>query len=301
MKPTTIKPTTFSQFYSSQGLLANARVSSMGKALLTSALLMGWTVGSVEAQIIYSQDFNAPGATAASVGWTSGFGYSGENSYANIVTNTGVGGSGALVTTVNVTSGSTLGAFAEHYSQSIVFPAGASFANISLTADVTGNVTGAPFSFQIQDDGSHYITFNSTVGSAGTYQSVGGLLNTANGVNPAFNFAASFYKFDLGFNSSSLWVNGLDSLTIDNVVLQTIAPPSSLVPFPLTIAKQGGGSLVLTWPGVVGHNYAVQVKGALNEAQWFNLASPMTATATTTSYTNNLTSGASQFYRIVSE
>src|ERR1035438_1542649 len=105
MKPTTVKPTTFSQFllFMSQGLLANARVSSMGNALLTSALLMGWTVGSVEAQIIYSQDFNAPGATTASVGWISGFGYSGESSYTNIVTNTGIAGSGALVTTVDVT------------------------------------------------------------------------------------------------------------------------------------------------------------------------------------------------------
>src|SRR5450759_2306986 len=118
MKPTTIKPTTFSQFllFMSQGLLANARVSSMGKALLTSALLMGWTVGSVEAQINYSQDFNAPGATAASVGWTSGFAFSGGDSYANIVTNTGIAGSGALVTTVNIIDGPNLGAFAEHYS-----------------------------------------------------------------------------------------------------------------------------------------------------------------------------------------
>src|ERR1035438_10736330 len=106
MKPTTIKPTTFSQFllFMSQGLLANARIVSMGKALLTSALLMGWTVGSVEAQLIYSQDFNAPGATPSSLGWASGFGYSGESSYTQAINNTGVGGSDALVTTVDVTS-----------------------------------------------------------------------------------------------------------------------------------------------------------------------------------------------------
>jgi hypothetical protein len=254
----------------------------------------------------YFQNFNAPGATAASVGWNGGFAYSGGDSETQVLNPTaGVGGTGGLVTTVNITDPTSLGAFTQFYSGTIALPPEASIANLSLTADFTGNQTGVPFSFKINDNAGHYIVFNNnTVGSAGTFQSVGGLLSSANGIDPDFDFASTAgYSIFLSLDSGGTtpWAIGTGSLTIDNVVLQTIAPPSSLAPFPLTIARQAGGALALAWPSVAGHSYAVQVSGALSGTQWFNLASPITATSTNLSYTNNLVTGAAQFYRIQSE
>lgn len=223
-----MKTTIISQYFPfmNQSVHGKARKSSVVNALLTSTLLIGCTVGSVDAQSLYSQNFDASGATPASVGWTSGFGYSGESSYTQAINNTGVGGSDALVTTVDVTDGSSLGAFVEYYTEGITFPTGANFSNISLTADVTGNITGAPFSFGIQDNNSDYITFNGTVSNAGVFQSVGGLLNTANSLNSSFNFASPYFKLDLTFGASPAWTTGSDNLTIDNVALTMVPEPS---------------------------------------------------------------------------
>ncbi|HWH72490.1 MAG TPA: hypothetical protein VNT26_24220, partial [Candidatus Sulfotelmatobacter sp.] len=246
----------------------------------------------------YTQGFDAPGATPSSVGWNGGFAYSGGSGATKAITQTGVGGSGALVTSVNVTDPANLGAFTEYWSGTMKLPNNSTSNSLFLTAQVTANQSGVPFSLRFNDHGSptsHYITFTGTIGTAGVFQTVGGRLADASSVDSNFDFASTNgYSLMLTFNPSANWAAGTATLTIDNVVLQTVTPVAG---FPVNLAK-GPSQAVLTWPTKAGQDYAVQFQDALTGSGWFNLASPVRAAGTTTSYTNSTTDVASRFYRI---
>lgn len=247
----------------------------------------------------YFENFDEAGATPASLGWASGFAYSGATSETFTITNAGIGGTNGLVASVDITNGPALGAFAEYYSQTLTLPNIANTNTISLTAEVTGNQTGVPFALELGDNSTpeHYIVFDGTVTNAGTFQPVGGRLSTASSIDPVFNFASTNgYSVLLVFGGpGGTWANGVGTLTIDNVLLRTV--PSVAV-FPLAASKQNG-QMILSWPSVVGEAYAVQVNNTLtNNANWFNLASPAAAAASTTTYTNKPSEPTVQFYRI---
>ncbi len=71
-------------------------------------------------------------------------------------------------------------------------------------------------------------------------------------------------------------------------------------PISVAVAKEPGG-LTLTWNTQNGLTYRVQGRGALNQGSWTDLSGTITATATTTRWTDTGTAGIAQrFYRISS-
>ena len=71
----------------------------------------------------------------------------------------------------------------------------------------------------------------------------------------------------------------------------------AIMPFPITSITQIGGGAVFTWPSVAGQIFRVQSRDSLSIGSWADLGSPITATGTTTSFTNVI-SGDSRFYRV---
>jgi hypothetical protein len=64
-----------------------------------------------------------------------------------------------------------------------------------------------------------------------------------------------------------------------------------------SITVSSGPGVVLNWESVAGHTYQVQSRGSLTSGTWTNLGSTVTATGSTSSFTNSF-SGDSQFYRV---
>src|ERR1051326_2613712 len=60
------------------------------------------------------------------------------------------------------------------------------------------------------------------------------------------------------------------------------------------------GSVVAEWKSVAGHTYQLQATPTLENAQWSSVGAPLTATSSTTFWTNSLPVDAPRgFYRIV--
>lgn len=253
-------------------------------------------------EIGYLRNFNAPGATPSSEGWASGgISAGGDTRTVTVSPAGGVGGSGALVTSVNVTAPTLLSLWTEAWSGSMKLPTNSTVDSLYFTAQVTANRSGVPFSLKISDHGSptaHYITFDGTVAVAGVFQPLGGRLADASAVDPNFNFASTGgYSLMVTMNSSANWDTGTATLTLDEVKLERVVPGAS---FPVSLARQSGQS-ILTWPSNAGQDYAVQFKDSLNDPAWFKLASPTRATGATSSFTNNPIGSQSRFYRIYAE
>lgn len=71
-----------------------------------------------------------------------------------------------------------------------------------------------------------------------------------------------------------------------------------LDPFDITsIASPSVSTVVLTWQSVAGHSYQVQARSTISDTNWSNEGSPITASGTTTSVTNNVP-GQTRFYRV---
>lgn len=109
-------------------------------------------------------------------------------------------------------------------------------------------------------------------------------MNTVVGGTGATAFGGN-YMFALDSN------NGLKAFLINT---NYVAPLSR---FPITSMIQSGGSVVLSWQSVAGHGYQVQSRESLSTGSWSDLGSAITATGSTTSFTNVI-SGASNFYRV---
>ena len=106
---------------------------------------------------------------------------------------------------------------------------------------------------------------------------VGGTGTTAFGGN---------YVFALDSN------NGIKAFLINT----NYVPPHS--PFAITSITQSDGAVILTWPSVVGHNYQVQSRDSISTGDWSNLGGVITATSTTSSFTNSISGSDTRFYRV---
>ncbi len=68
------------------------------------------------------------------------------------------------------------------------------------------------------------------------------------------------------------------------------------------VTQVRGTSLTLTWTSMPGYTYQVQVSSSLSPPAWTNLGGPVSATGTSTSYTDTstyVTSGAGAYYRVL--
>jgi hypothetical protein len=85
--------------------------------------------------------------------------------------------------------------------------------------------------------------------------------------------------------------NGLKAFLINT---NYVAP---LANFRITGVTEQSGSVVLAWQSVANHTYQVQARDALGTGSWANLGSALTATTSTTSFTNPI-AGPVKFYRV---
>ena len=70
----------------------------------------------------------------------------------------------------------------------------------------------------------------------------------------------------------------------------------------LTSVAYAPGNVTITWNNTfVGHSYQVQFKNNLLDATWTNLGSPVPTTGETASYSDTTASGASRFYRVITQ
>jgi hypothetical protein len=85
--------------------------------------------------------------------------------------------------------------------------------------------------------------------------------------------------------------NGLKAFLINTNYVPAITP------FMLTSITSQGSTVIITWPSLAGQVFRVQSRAFLSSGTWADIGSPITATGTTTSFTNSM-SGDSQFYRV---
>jgi hypothetical protein len=85
--------------------------------------------------------------------------------------------------------------------------------------------------------------------------------------------------------------NGLKAFLINTNFVPAITP------FPITSITQIGGTAVFTWPSVAGQVFRVQFRDSLSTGSWADLGSPITATGSSTSFTNTI-SGDNRFFRV---
>lgn len=105
--------------------------------------------------------------------------------------------------------------------------------------------------------------------------------------NGALDFGGNTYLFAMNEN------NGIMAFLIDS----SYQPP--VTDFSIVSVTTVGGSVTLTWQAQNGKSYQVQAVGDLG-GTWQNLGSPVTATGSTASYTDN-SPGNRRFYRVVAQ
>jgi hypothetical protein len=111
------------------------------------------------------------------------------------------------------------------------------------------------------------------------------------------NFA--YHRFDsFGIRPSSLETTA-DQFTFPDFVVQVLANPINVTPFPLTIQNPSPNTVVLSWTSVATAQYDVESTASLAPTSWITNAT-VTASSTSTSYTNFPVSGSTRFYRVVS-
>ena len=104
-----------------------------------------------------------------------------------------------------------------------------------------------------------------------------------------------------GTGATAFGGNYLFALESNNGIKAFLINPSfvaALSPFSLTSVTPSGGSVVFTWPSVAGHNYQVQFKNSISDANWSNLGSAITPAGSTASFTNTTADASSKFYRV---
>ncbi len=111
------------------------------------------------------------------------------------------------------------------------------------------------------------------------------------------NFA--YHRFDsFGIRPSSLETTA-DQFTFPFFEVEVDQNPISVIPFPVSVQLSTPNALVLTWPSVATAQYDIQSTASLSPTAWVTNAT-VTASGTSTSYTNNSLSGSSRFFRVVS-
>jgi len=85
--------------------------------------------------------------------------------------------------------------------------------------------------------------------------------------------------------------NGIKAFIVDT----NWSPVSS---FPISSIVPNNGSVALTWPGSVGHNYQVQSSGTVAPASWSNVGSPISGAGGAASFTNSISTTTNLYYRV---
>ena len=141
----------------------------------------------------------------------------------------------------------------------------------------------------VADSGNHVIREIAKDGRVSTVTGRAGVHGAADGVNGAARF---FNPYGLAF--------ALDgSLVVAdayNELLRVV-----LAPFNLTLLKtHANGSVNLSWDCVIGRNYQVQYRAAMDATSWESLGAPIKATNLTTTWQDEDASQTSQrIYRVV--
>ncbi|HXU77770.1 MAG TPA: immunoglobulin domain-containing protein [Methylomirabilota bacterium] len=86
--------------------------------------------------------------------------------------------------------------------------------------------------------------------------------------------------------------NGLKAFLIDTNFIPAVTP------FLIKNVAQNNGSLIFSWPAIVGRVYQVQYKDSLSSLNWSNLGGAITSTVTTLSATNSTATPDTRFYRV---
>jgi hypothetical protein len=111
------------------------------------------------------------------------------------------------------------------------------------------------------------------------------------------NFA--YHRFDaFGIRPSSLETTA-DQFTFPEFKVEVLTNPVAVSPFPVSIQVPSPNTVVLTWNSVATAKYDIQSTPSLSPTAWVTNAT-VTASGTSTSYTNTPVSGSTQFYRVVS-
>jgi hypothetical protein len=111
------------------------------------------------------------------------------------------------------------------------------------------------------------------------------------------NFA--YHRFDaFGIRPSSLETTA-DQFTFPEFKVEVVTNPITVTPFPVSIQVPSPNTVVLTWTSVPTAQYDIQSTASLSPSAWVTNAT-VTASGTSTSYTNTPVSGSTRFYRVVS-
>ena len=160
-----------------------------------------------------------------------------------------------------------------------------------------GGFTGTP-AFQAGTTYTLVMSFNRTeVNSVDFTTTISG-----GGTNWTFsstdtNFA--YHRFDsFGIRPSSLETTA-DQFTFPEFKVEVVQSPATVTPFPVSLQISSPNALVLTWPSVATAQYAIESTPSLNPSSWVTNAT-VTASSTSTSYTNTPLSGSARFFRVVS-
>jgi uncharacterized repeat protein (TIGR03803 family) len=121
-----------------------------------------------------------------------------------------------------------------------------------------------------------------------------GILTTLvsfNGTNGANPYAGLVQGADGSFYGTTANGGSADSGTIYR--LSIVAPPA------LQLAAQTGGTFMLTWNATAGQAYQVQYKADMNQTNWLNLGTLITATNATASASDAIGPNPQRFYRVM--
>ncbi len=111
------------------------------------------------------------------------------------------------------------------------------------------------------------------------------------------NFA--YHRFDsFGIRPSSLETTA-DNFTIPEFKVEVVQNPATVTPFPVSIQQTGPNAVVLTWTSVPTAMYEVESTTSVSPTAWVTNAT-VTASGTSTSYTNTPLTGSTRFFRVVS-
>jgi hypothetical protein len=105
------------------------------------------------------------------------------------------------------------------------------------------------------------------------------------------------------FNSVTTLKGGLGfALDVNNGITAVSYGIPNAPAVTLTSVAYAPGAVTLIWNNTFNnHGYQVQFKNNLLDASWTNVGSPVTAVGATASYTDTTASGATRFYRVVSQ
>jgi hypothetical protein len=82
-------------------------------------------------------------------------------------------------------------------------------------------------------------------------------------------------------------------LGIDNLSFSANMPPPELS------AQISGGSLLLSWPTVIGQTYLLEYKNNLADSTWTPLGNPVAGTGNPVSFNIDSTASTNRFFRLV--